>query len=101
MPPFDPPGCVPLICPAGTAIIMDMRVWHGGTANKSSAARPMLSVHYAGPDYSEDVLKDGGSIPFFGTAIGPTIVDLWTREVWKVFQPLAENCANTWWLTRL
>lgn len=67
VPPFDPPGCVPLICPAGTAIIMDMRVWHGGTANKSSAARPMLSVHYAGPDYSEDVLKDGGSIPFFGT----------------------------------
>eukprot|EP00435_Cladocopium_sp_Y103_P066434 s905_g28.t1 len=60
-------GCVPLICPAGTAIIMDMRVWHGGTANKSSTARPMLSVHYAGPDYSEDVLKDGGSIPFFGT----------------------------------
>lgn len=46
---------------------MDMRVWHGGTENNSKTARPMLSVHYSGPSYSEDVLKDGGSIPFFGT----------------------------------
>ena len=67
VPPVEPPGCIPLICPAGTAILMDMRVWHGGTMNRSNTARPMLSVHYAGPNYNEDVLKDGGSIPFFGT----------------------------------
>lgn len=66
-PALEPQGSVSLICPAGTAIIMDMRVWHGGTANKSNVARPMLSVHYAGPNYTEDVLRDGGSIPFFGT----------------------------------
>ena len=34
-------------CPARPAIIMNMEVWHGGTANKSSSARPMLSVHYS------------------------------------------------------
>ncbi|OLQ00828.1 hypothetical protein AK812_SmicGene16473 [Symbiodinium microadriaticum] len=66
-PPSQEPPTVRAFCPAGSAIIMDMRVWHGGTANLSAMARPMLSVHYAGPDYSEDVLKDGGSIPSFGT----------------------------------
>ncbi|CAE7403480.1 unnamed protein product [Symbiodinium natans] len=66
-PPSQEPPTSRAFCPAGSAIIMDMRVWHGGTANTSAAARPMLSVHYAGPSYSEDVLKDGGSIPFFGT----------------------------------
>ena len=41
------------------------------------------------------------AFPFLGHAIGPTIADLWTRDVWKVFQPLVENCASTWWLRRL
>ncbi|CAE8731223.1 unnamed protein product [Polarella glacialis] len=62
----EPPS-VRAFCTAGSAIVMDQRVWHGGTCNVSQLARPMLSVHYAGPRYSEDVLKDGGTIPFFGT----------------------------------
>eukprot|EP00439_Symbiodinium_sp_Y106_P028880 s1655_g3.t1 len=70
-PPSQEPPTVRAFCPAGSAIIMDMRVWHGGTANLSATARPMLSVHYAGPAYSEDVLKDGGSIPLHGTHTTP------------------------------
>ena len=39
-----------LLCaPAGTAIVRDVRCWHGGTANRSEAARPMTSVGYYAP----------------------------------------------------
>ncbi len=38
-----------LCAPAGTAIIRDVRCWHGGTANRSDQVRPMTSVgYYAG-----------------------------------------------------
>jgi ectoine hydroxylase-related dioxygenase (phytanoyl-CoA dioxygenase family) len=39
-----------LVCaPAGTAIIRDVRCWHGGTANRSQQIRPMTSVGYYAP----------------------------------------------------
>lgn len=39
-----------LLCaPAGTAIVRDVRCWHGGTANRSQAPRPMVSVGYFPP----------------------------------------------------
>lgn len=39
-----------LLCaPAGTAIIRDVRCWHGGTANNSDHPRPMTSVGYYAP----------------------------------------------------
>merc|ERR1712048_550237 len=59
VPKEDPHGSKRAFCPKGSAIIMDMRVWHRGTPNMSEIARPMLSVHYAGPWYSESVLKQG------------------------------------------
>jgi ectoine hydroxylase-related dioxygenase (phytanoyl-CoA dioxygenase family) len=41
-----------LLCaPAGTAIIRDVRCWHGGTANNSDHPRPMTSVGYFAPWY--------------------------------------------------
>lgn len=39
-----------LLCaPAGSAVIRDVRCWHGGTANNSNAPRPMTSVGYYAP----------------------------------------------------
>lgn len=35
-----------LCAPAGTAVIRDVRCWHGGTANRSDQVRPMTSVGY-------------------------------------------------------
>jgi ectoine hydroxylase-related dioxygenase (phytanoyl-CoA dioxygenase family) len=35
--------------PAGSAIIRDVRCWHGGTANRSNHVRPMTSVGYYAP----------------------------------------------------
>lgn len=94
VPAFEPAGCVPLMCPAGTAIIMDMRVWHGGTENKSDTARPMLSVHYAGPTYTEEVLRDGGSIPFFGTCYWCYHRGALHREAWNSLSPLGQELCN-------
>jgi ectoine hydroxylase-related dioxygenase (phytanoyl-CoA dioxygenase family) len=38
-----------LCAPAGTAVIRDVRCWHGGTANRSDQVRPMTSVGYYAP----------------------------------------------------
>jgi ectoine hydroxylase-related dioxygenase (phytanoyl-CoA dioxygenase family) len=39
-----------LLCaPAGTAVIRDVRCWHGGTANRSQEIRPMTSAGYLAP----------------------------------------------------
>ncbi len=38
-----------LCAPANTAIIRDVRCWHGGTANRSDMKRPMLGVGYHAP----------------------------------------------------
>ncbi|MBI4551777.1 MAG: phytanoyl-CoA dioxygenase family protein, partial [Candidatus Latescibacteria bacterium] len=39
-----------IVCaPTGTAIIRDVRCWHGGTANDSDEIRPMTSAGYTAP----------------------------------------------------
>ena len=39
-----------IVCaPAGTAVVRDVRCWHGGTANNSNMIRPMTSVGYFAP----------------------------------------------------
>ena len=38
-----------LCAPAGTAIVRDVRCWHGGTANTSNQIRPMTSVGFTAP----------------------------------------------------
>ncbi|MCX5662465.1 MAG: phytanoyl-CoA dioxygenase family protein [Planctomycetota bacterium] len=40
-----------LCAPAGTAVIRDVRCWHGGTANNSKIVRPMTSVGFFAPWY--------------------------------------------------
>ena len=38
-----------LCAPAGTAVIRDVRCWHGGTPNDSDEIRPMIGVGYFAP----------------------------------------------------
>ena len=48
-----------LCAPANTAIIRDVRCWHGGTANNSGQVRPMTSIGYYAPwfrPYEEKLL---------------------------------------------
>ena len=47
-----------LCAPAGTAIIRDVRCWHGGTANTSTQIRPMTSAGYFAPWF-----RAPGSVP--------------------------------------
>lgn len=38
-----------LCAPAGSALIRDVRCWHGGTENRSQIVRPMVSTGYYAP----------------------------------------------------
>ncbi|HVF09283.1 MAG TPA: phytanoyl-CoA dioxygenase family protein [Abditibacteriaceae bacterium] len=50
-----------IVCaPAGTALIRDVRCWHGGTANQSHEIRPMTSVGYFAPWFQ---IPDGKALP--------------------------------------
>ena len=50
-----------IVCaPAGTAIIRDVRCWHGGTANQSNQIRPMTSVGYFAPWF---MVRPSGVLP--------------------------------------
>lgn len=50
-----------LLCaPPGTAIIRDVRCWHGGTANRSDEARVMTSVGYFAPWFGN---PNAGTLP--------------------------------------
>lgn len=39
----------PVLMPAGSLLIRDMRMWHRGTPNRSNAARPNLALIYSRP----------------------------------------------------
>lgn len=47
-----------IVCaPAGTALIRDVRCWHGGTANHSDHNRPMTNAHYYAPWFNAGLSK--------------------------------------------
>ena len=49
-----------IVCaPAGTALLRDVRCWHGGTANRSDGARVMSSAGY----YADWFRRPGGDRP--------------------------------------
>ncbi len=49
-----------IICaPAGTAIVRDVRCWHGGTANNSEATRIMSSAGYYAPWFRRPGPEEG------------------------------------------
>jgi len=63
-----------IICaPAGTALIRDVRCWHGGTPNRSDHARPMTNAHYCAP--------------WFRTGLGKSV----PREHFQKLSPRAQH----------
>ena len=84
-------------CPKGSAILMDQRVWHRGTSNRSQNARPMLSVHYAAPFFQEEAFEALGRKRKHGhvNTQGPP----WhrynrgslTEEQWCMLPPIAQK----------
>ena len=46
-----------IYAPAGSALIRDIRCWHGGTANNSDRTRPMTSVQYYAPWFRQHLSK--------------------------------------------
>ena len=43
--------------PAGTALVRDVRCWHGGTANNSDYPRPMTNTEYYAPWFRQHLSK--------------------------------------------
>jgi Phytanoyl-CoA dioxygenase (PhyH) len=50
-------GPVPLLAPAGSLIIRDIRMWHRGTPNRSAEPRPMVALVYNRPWYHHGVIQ--------------------------------------------
>ena len=50
-------GSILAYAPRGSAMIMDLRTWHGGTKNKSPYARPMIGAHYQAPHTKSRPIK--------------------------------------------
>ena len=59
-----------LCAPAGTAVIRDVRCWHGGTANRSNVVRPMTSAgyvpHWFRPDGFQNPVMPRGNFERLG-----------------------------------
>jgi len=64
-----------LCAPAGSALVRDVRCWHGGSENRSDIIRPMVSVGYFAPWYSRPSIAS--------TAL--------TREQWLALSPRAQT----------
>ena len=43
--------------PAGTALVRDVRCWHGGTANNSDYPRPMTNTQYYAPWFRQHLSR--------------------------------------------
>ena len=52
--------------PAGTAILRDVRCWHGGTANRSMAPRIMTSAGYYAPWFNRKTERELGLTEYLG-----------------------------------
>jgi len=46
---MTPPPCVPLVAPAGTAVFLDGRTWHGTGENKTDHDRSAIFSYYCRP----------------------------------------------------
>ncbi len=46
---LEPPVCVPLVAPAGTAVFLDGRTWHGTGENRTDTNRSAIFAYYCRP----------------------------------------------------
>jgi ectoine hydroxylase-related dioxygenase (phytanoyl-CoA dioxygenase family) len=65
----------PVLMPAGSFLIRDPRMWHRGTPNRSTAARPMLSLAYGRSWYR-----------FNAITLRRDVYDAWPHRVRELFR---------------
>jgi ectoine hydroxylase-related dioxygenase (phytanoyl-CoA dioxygenase family) len=63
------------LMPAGSFLVRDPRMWHRGTPNRSSAARPMLSLAYGRSWYR-----------FNAITVDRSVFDAWPEQVRELFR---------------
>lgn len=64
-----------VLMPAGSFLVRDPRMWHRGTPNRSSAARPMLSLAYGRSWYR-----------FNAITVDRSVFDAWPEQVRELFR---------------
>jgi ectoine hydroxylase-related dioxygenase (phytanoyl-CoA dioxygenase family) len=64
-----------VLMPAGSFLVRDPRMWHRGTPNRSSAARPMLSLAYGRSWYR-----------FNAVSIHRDVFEAWPERVRELFR---------------
>jgi ectoine hydroxylase-related dioxygenase (phytanoyl-CoA dioxygenase family) len=64
-----------VLMPAGSFLVRDPRMWHRGTPNRSSAARPMLSLAYARSWYR-----------FNAVSLQSDVYQAWPQHVRELFR---------------
>jgi ectoine hydroxylase-related dioxygenase (phytanoyl-CoA dioxygenase family) len=64
-----------VLMPAGSFLIRDPRMWHRGTPNRSTQARPMLSLAYGRPWYR-----------FNAVNLGRDVYEAWPAPVRELFR---------------
>jgi ectoine hydroxylase-related dioxygenase (phytanoyl-CoA dioxygenase family) len=64
-----------VLMPAGSFLVRDPRLWHRGTPNRSSAARPMLSLAYGRSWYR-----------FNAVTLQRDVYDAWPQRVRELFR---------------
>jgi ectoine hydroxylase-related dioxygenase (phytanoyl-CoA dioxygenase family) len=65
----------PVLMPAGSLLVRDPRMWHRGTPNRSTEARPMLSLAYGRPWYR-----------FNAVEVRRDVYDAWPPRVQDIFR---------------
>jgi len=64
-----------VLMPAGSFLVRDPRMWHRGTPNRSTAARPMLSLAYGRSWYR-----------FNAITVDRSVFDAWPEQVRELFR---------------
>eukprot|EP00658_Telonema_sp_P-2_P011229 TRINITY_DN14264_c0_g1_i1.p1 TRINITY_DN14264_c0_g1~~TRINITY_DN14264_c0_g1_i1.p1 ORF type:complete len:111 (-),score=11.08 TRINITY_DN14264_c0_g1_i1:266-598(-) len=79
--------CQPV--PAGTVMVHDYRIFHRGTANRSSHARPLLYMTFGSQEFEE---MDPNL--YLGSAFGR--ID---QEAWDAVSPQTQSVLKKWKVT--
>lgn len=64
-----------VLMPAGSFLLRDPRMWHRGSPNRSTAARPMLSIAYNRPWYRFNAVR-----------VGRGVFEAWPAHLQNIFR---------------
>jgi ectoine hydroxylase-related dioxygenase (phytanoyl-CoA dioxygenase family) len=84
------PQEVLLIAPAGTVVVMNAHMWHGGTANRTSAPRLAMHAFYCRRDKPQQQYQKKLLRPEVQAALSPEL-----RELLALDDPLNDDLSST------